>query len=324
MWRLDVPLVLSPATRGRLFHADAPVHIWREARALSTFPGGQTVAERLCDGNGLPELVMFFELPQLVIIGDQEFPFVLRSVKLSLRTTCLADLVPNQPPVKHIHKWRKQEGVKRSTEPAGARRRERTWEDVLMELPRKKRVRREGEPPSGGHGAVKDKLEHDPIKVIKGLLFSRFLRSTRDFSQAMGAAKAYENSDYEAEDRDPKVDQGRSTRDRARQKLDVLSILLDRREFHADRLFDQIEAITLFSDASPNCGLEFQGMICDMEKTATAVASCCQDRPCPTAWPMQWLKAWHSSGASGSWLGHVGRTSTIFARKSYLARRMVE
>ena len=41
-------------------------------------------------------------------------------------------------------------------------------------------------------------------------------------------------------------------------------MLLERRRFHADRLHDRIEAINVYSDGSPNTGLEFQGMLIDI------------------------------------------------------------
>jgi hypothetical protein len=46
--------------------------------------------------------------------------------------------------------------------------------------------------------------------------------------------------------------------------VDVVDMLLDRRRFLADRIHDRIEAINLYSDGSPNTGLEFQGMIMEV------------------------------------------------------------
>eukprot|EP00959_Pyramimonas_sp_CCMP1952_P286291 5986486-Pyramimonas_sp.AAC.1 len=38
-------------------------------------------------------------------------------------------------------------------------------------------------------------------------------------------------------------------------------MLLHRRVWHADRVHDRIDLISLFTDASPNCGHELQGTV---------------------------------------------------------------
>jgi len=100
--------------------------------------------------------------------------------------------------------------------------------------------------------------------MFKGVCFSRWLKQTKDFSAALADGHAFDASDSEAEERDASLDPGRSSLDRAKARAEVVSILLERRRFHADRVHDAIDAITLYTDASPTTGLEFQGMVADV------------------------------------------------------------
>ena len=87
-----------------------------------------------------------------------------------------------------------------------------------------------------------------------------------DFSEAMGDAHVVDHPDEGAEDRDASKDVKRASLLEAQGKLDVVSMLLHRRQFHADRVHDRIDAIQLFSDSSPNSGSEFQGMVADVHR----------------------------------------------------------
>ena len=49
-------------------------------------------------------------------------------------------------------------------------------------------------------------------------------------------------------------------------RCDVTAMLLHRREWHADVVYDNVEAVTLHTDGSPNTGLEFQGMVAVVRK----------------------------------------------------------
>jgi len=82
------------------------------------------------------------------------------------------------------------------------------------------------------------------------------------FSKVMAKAHAYDNPD--AEPRDASADPGRSSWDRREAELDVVDMLIQRRQFHADRVSDAIASIHLFSDASPVTGEELQGMLVDI------------------------------------------------------------
>jgi len=102
--------------------------------------------------------------------------------------------------------------------------------------------------------------------MIKALTFSTLLRAQRNFKQGLKAARGWEADDSDDGGADPdKVVDG-STLLRAFGRADITSLLLHRREWHADRMFDAIEAVQLYTDASPNSGLEFQGMIAQVKK----------------------------------------------------------
>jgi len=265
VWRMAHSVPVPAIIHHNVASLTAVPHIYKAARHELTVPGGSTVSERLRDVDDDKQLILEFAgAHDAVLPEDAPVPYVLRSVKLAMRTSGLERLMPNLPPRTFIARWRKTHGVKRKAVHEGER---GSWEDTFLELPAATRPRVDGSAPAPANPNQR-KYDHrfDPIKVIKGLLFGRFLKSSRDFSDALGAARAYENSDYEAEDRPRNLDQGRSTRDRALARLDVVSILLDRREFHADRVHDQILGIDLYTDASPNCGIEFQGMITDIYK----------------------------------------------------------
>ena len=94
--------------------------------------------------------------------------------------------------------------------------------------------------------------------------FAQYLKDKRDFQDAMGAAHVVDHPEQEPEDRDTSKDNSRSALLIAQGRLDILGLLLHRRQFHADRVHDMIDAITLYSDSSPTSGSEMQGMLCDV------------------------------------------------------------
>jgi len=102
--------------------------------------------------------------------------------------------------------------------------------------------------------------------VINAVGFSRFLRSTKDFSAALGAANRYNNPDSDVESRDGAEDPKRTKLDDTVRKLDVMDLLLMRRKLHADEAQNNIVAINLYSDASPVSGSELQGMLMDIHR----------------------------------------------------------
>ena len=112
-------------------------------------------------------------------------------------------------------------------------------------------------------GAFGDRLEKDPMMILRALGFSQYLRSPTYFREAMDAADEYLSwtdagpPPFLRERHDP----SRMVLDRSLAQMDVLAMLLQRRCFTA--WFDAgcIKCICLFSDASPVTGIEIQGMV---------------------------------------------------------------
>ena len=109
------------------------------------------------------------------------------------------------------------------------------------------------------------KREVDPMKWLNVVEFSSFLRSSRHFSKAMEAGKrcdaALPSGSESEEVRDDTADPVRRSIHRNLAILDSVTMLLERRTFHAEMAIDSLEAVTLQSDASPVVGAELQGMI---------------------------------------------------------------
>jgi len=137
-----------------------------------------------------------------------------------------------------------------------------------LELPRKRAAEVNVEVPNAARHLGKRRKLADPIHLIRGLSFCGKLRSVREFTNTLNLAHDFDhpNEPRRNQDNDP----SRTTLDVARQKADVISMLLSRREFRADALFDRIESINVFTDSSPIVGGELQGMIIDVCKTDPA------------------------------------------------------
>lgn len=82
----------------------------------------------------------------------------------------------------------------------------------------------------------------------------------------MGAAHTFDHPDDPEDARDSTDDPNKTSLQRAQSKADVVSMLLDRREFRADRIHDLIDSIGIYTDASPIVGAELQGMVADVVK----------------------------------------------------------
>ena len=77
----------------------------------------------------------------------------------------------------------------------------------------------------------------------------------------MQQAQNYECPELEDQKRDTSVDPRKPGLVRAFEQIDVVDCLLHRRRFRADFAHDNLLAINLFSDKSPNSGDELQGMV---------------------------------------------------------------
>jgi len=95
------------------------------------------------------------------------------------------------------------------------------------------------------------------------LKFASFLRATKEFTEAGVAWDTYKHgivADPEAKNDDPPETLLRA----ARARMDVVASLIDRRELAGAINADMIEAICLYSDASPVTGTELQGMVAEV------------------------------------------------------------
>jgi len=138
------------------------------------------------------------------------------------------------------------------------------YNDKLLEMPRGLRQRGARDAAGSGArdaegGARKDK---DPLQMLRGLGVAQYLRSSRFFTKVMAAAKTYDAPSAPA--REGEEDPHRVTFDRAAAKLDIVDLLLERRAFRADREFDCVKCIQIYSDSSPVTGEELQGMLMDV------------------------------------------------------------
>jgi len=108
--------------------------------------------------------------------------------------------------------------------------------------------------------------EVDPIRTIRALAFSRHLRTPALFQDALEDAALYEAVDQEeeVEPRDDSADPSFAHIKKAATRADVVCMSLMRRKFVVWRSKDLVEAINIYSDASPVTGTELQGMIIDI------------------------------------------------------------
>ena len=211
---------------------------------------------------------VFLGTAEEVLAGD--LPCAFRSVRLGGRVD-YTNIVKDNPRRQLICSWRNRVGARRRNRPAGEqldRLHGPSYEDVLLELPRKRAAEVNVEVPNAARHLGKRRKLADPIHLIRGLSFCGKLRSVREFTNTLNLAHDFDhpNEPRRNQDNDP----SRTTLDVARQKADVISMLLSRREFRADAMFDRIESINVFTDSSPIVGGELQGMIIDVCKTDPA------------------------------------------------------
>jgi len=188
-------------------------------------------------------------------------PMIVKSVALQLRGPARDQ---RNPPECLVQRWRRE-----SAEVARLRRPQNVageasdrWAEIALELPVgvAARVNAGQDAPPGSPEARRYPV--DPLHLIRGLNFAKFLRDQRGFSEALQAATDFEKAVDPGEVvRDRKADPPRTTRQGALEQLDVTGMLLQRREFRANRLCGLIRGINLFTDASPVTGEELQGMV---------------------------------------------------------------
>ena len=191
-----------------------------------------------------------------------------------IRTVVLRSTVPwsefvfNIPDTHLVERWKRDAGAQQAS--AGTRKRKagqtQSYEDLVLDMPAARvaeQALRDGNTATRGQ---------DPLRLIRGVFFSNFLKRQRDFSAAMGAAHAFDHSDAESGDRDASKDPGGETLRRTLSRLDVLDCLLWRREFRASRIKDSLLAVNLYTDSSPVGGHELQGLVMDAHWREGALA----------------------------------------------------
>ena len=161
-----------------------------------------------------------------------------------------------------IRRWKRDAGNRRRPRavdlPASTRAR-----FAMTDLPASKRARFASNMSRPLWGSAKGVIL-DPIRIIQALLFARHLRCFAEFSSALDDAISYENPDCEA--RSSSSDPSTASLFRGLERLDVVCMLLRRRQFKSWRLNDALRCINIYTDASPVTGEEFQGIVCDVLK----------------------------------------------------------
>jgi len=194
-------------------------------------------------------------------------PMVAASCKVTRRTTWRGR-IPNHPPTRDINEFvrdalraEEDDGNDDDVRAADA---ETAYERALLALP-------ENDPNpeilEDEHVVkLKDKKrgivagQEDPMKLLHACSFAHFLRSCASFTPALNAGHRYDHG-WDAPKRNADDDVHASTIRLAKQTLDVVDLLVLRREFLADMETDNIRHITLNSDSSPTTGEEIQGQV---------------------------------------------------------------
>jgi len=191
-------------------------------------------------------------------------PLVVSSCRLTERIT-LRGRVPNQPHVQVIRAWVAGAGAGPAEPHAGAPYDvDAHYKKILLELPpsaRRLKDEEAAEDANKRHGHVPGNV--DPIRLVDGVRFCKFLRASANMKEALDAAHTFQSGRTDGSKRDSSGDIGRTSIQAATQRMDIVQILLDRREFEADRRTDNILHITLLSDSSPTTGEELQGQVAD-------------------------------------------------------------
>ena len=177
-------------------------------------------------------------------------------------------LIPHAPQPWCLERWRKdhrkrEREAEQDIEPA-APQVPQSVKDLLHVPPEPRRKTR---PASGSVDRRPASLQksYDAVRLIQALDFSKHLRDTRHFSDALQAATTYEaGPDAPAAQRNSYNDPGRRTLQRARAKLDFVGLAVERRIYHQEVSEDAIASIHCFSDSSPVTGCEVQGSIAEV------------------------------------------------------------
>ena len=160
--------------------------------------------------------------------------------------------------------WRTEAGIRPAQlglSRAASGRHPRDPEDVAVQVPPCKRKRGEGDG-SPEHGNANN--PKDPVKLFYALGYAKYLRDVREFSESGDAWERWEKGGELAEPRDHTCDPARTHLQMGRQRLDVVTALIERRDFREMLAKDEIRSINIYSDVSPIIGNEVQGLVLDL------------------------------------------------------------
>jgi hypothetical protein len=99
---------------------------------------------------------------------------------------------------------------------------------------------------------------------LHALSFFSVLRNTADFSDAVRKARTCDDAGSDEVERGSGKDASQRTICRSYGRMDIVGMHLDRRRWHAELATDAVDAIVIYTDASPVTGSELQGMIADV------------------------------------------------------------
>ena len=194
-------------------------------------------------------------------------PFHLATVELRARID-RGKMPIDQPPNSSILKWRREAGAhaRRSSAARGSGPEvPDPGRAIALELPLKRP--RAANLADGDEPRAARQQQHDAFKLLNAAAFANHLRNVADFSDALEAAKRYEEDEVEEEIvRDASKDPAPSTIKLAQSKLDVVGCLIERRIWASEMANDEVSTINAYSDSSPVTGSEVQGMLCDIFK----------------------------------------------------------
>jgi len=173
------------------------------------------------------------------------------------------------PPPMYINRWRSLAGATshRARAPDRDAPPTNVGRDAALALPRKRPRPEEAADESSGDRGGERKKPFDAIKLLNACAFANHLRSFADFSEAMLDSKKYDENESEEEVvRDRTHDPSKTSLHKNIAALDIVGMQIERRNWHEEVANDQVQSINCYSDASPVCGTEIQGMICDVCK----------------------------------------------------------
>ena len=267
-------------TLRHVFLLDEPVLLPSDFSARSGPLGAHDVGA-LCDGRfedgafGLADIerilalsvnTLFFLPPMAsATLGSGVCEVLVHSIELGPRLPP-GGIPGGFPPRALLHRIRQRLGPTRTVRTIGPETYadwQQRYDDELLKLPQGLRAigaRRDGggtrlDADSGSKGI-------DPVLMLRGLGVTQYLRSSKFFTKVMAAAKKYDHPT--SAPRDGADDPARTSFERHAAKLDIVDCLLERRAFHADRIFDCVDCIQVYTDASPVTGEELQGMLMDI------------------------------------------------------------